>query len=247
MLRIDRVELVVIAFAVALMVGADPRQTTGGDATGVRPAGLRADIGTVEGTVIYRGDTHHTWRLARYYVKHPKTGQLGEAVVALNGPDIKRSPPVRPSVVVVDQKEMRFEPETVAIRAGDRVKFTNSDPQTHNISTSDPRRTFSDTLAQGQTAFESFPRASGIRLPFALGCKLHSQMQGWIYVFDHPFFQVTGVDGRFRIENVPQGKYRLDVAHAAGALRASRMIHVKANETVKLEFLLGPQDRSAQD
>ena len=64
----------------------------------------------------------------------PKAVKLAEAVVALAGPALKRLPPTRPpAVITIDQKEMRFVPETVAIRAGDRVRFTNSDAQTHNI------------------------------------------------------------------------------------------------------------------
>jgi hypothetical protein len=139
---------------------------------------------------------------------------------------------------------MRFVPETLAIRTGDRVRFTNSDAQTHNISLNDPRLRFSDTIAKGQEAVESFASASGIRRPFALGCAFHSQMQGWIYVFDHPFFQITGADGRFRLANVPPGDYRLDVAHAAGELHASRLIQVKPNQVVKIDISLTPADRS---
>ena len=56
-------------------------------------------------------------------------------------------------------------------------------------------------------------------------------MRAWIYVFDHPWFQLTRKDGRFRLENVPAGEYTLGVVHPAGKLRQSRQIKVKANET----------------
>jgi plastocyanin len=211
--------------------------------------------GTIEGTVFYRNDAKHTWRYARFYVRSTRTGELAEAVVALNGPGLK-GPGLKDAgsehagvkftsrVTIIDQKEMRFVPETVAIRAGDRVRFTNSDPQTHNIALNDPRRQFSDTIGSGQEAVETFPRASGIRRPFALACSLHSQMQGWIYVFNHPYYQVTGVDGRFRLENIPPGDYRLDLAHSAGDLHASRTIQVKANQTLKIEIVLTPTSAS---
>jgi plastocyanin len=219
-----------------------------GEITDTRRASVGKSPGTVEGTVFYRNDRKHAWRLARFYVKSPKSGELAEAVVALGGPSLKRSTSARePVVAAVDQKEMRFVPETVAIRAGDRVRFTNSDAQTHNISLNDSRLQFSDTIANGQQAVESFAKASGIRRPFALGCKFHSQMQGWIYVFDHPFFQITRIDGRFRLENVPPGDYRLDVAHSAGELHASRVIQVKPNRTVKIDIILTPADRAAAE
>ncbi len=220
----------------------------GGEIGRDRAAVAREQTGTIEGTVFYRNDRKHAWRLARYYVKKAKSGELAEAVVALNGPSLRRiKSQQEPRVVTVDQKEMRFVPETVALRAGDRVRFTNSDSQTHNISLNDPRLQFSDTIANGQQAIEPFSRASGIRSPFALGCKFHSQMQGWIYVFDHPFFQTTGIDGRFRLENVPPGEYRLDIAHSAGDLHASRLVQVEPNKTVKLDLILTPADRTAAE
>ncbi len=232
---------------VLLFVSTGAPDFAGGEASGVR-AVAGEQTGAIEATIFYRNDRKHAWRLARYYVKSSKNGELAEAVVALNGPSIRHTAtPHESAVVAVDQKELRFVPETVAIRAGDRVRFTNSDSQTHNISLNDPRLQFSDTIANGQQAVETFTRASGIRNPFALGCKFHSQMQGWIYVFDHPFFRTTGVDGRFRLENVPPGEYRLDIAHAAGDLHASRLVHVDPHETVKLDLILTPADRSAAE
>ena len=49
----------------------------------------------------------------------------------------KQAADAEPATTVIDQKDFRFIPETVAIRAGDSVKFTNSDPQLHNVRTSD--------------------------------------------------------------------------------------------------------------
>jgi plastocyanin len=234
--------------AAALMLPLPTRRLAAGEITIASRQPAASSPGTVEGTVYYRRDAKHVWRLGRYYVKSPKSGELAEAVIALSGPSIGRSVAARESAVVtVDQKEMRFIPETVAIRAGDRVRFTNGDSQTHNISVMDPRLQFSDTIANGQRAVESFARPSGIRRPFALGCKFHSQMQGWIYVFDHPFFRTTGVDGRFRLDNVPPGDYRLDVAQSAGELHASRVIQVKPNQTLKVDVILTPADRSAAE
>jgi plastocyanin len=234
--------------AAILFFVAGERAFPADEITAPRATASGAEFGAIEGTISYRNDPQHKWRLARYYVKTPKTGELAEAVVALNGPALKRFvAPRKPTAASVDQKEMRFVPESVAIRAGDRVRFTNSDPQTHNISLGDPRLRFSDTIAPGQEAVETFAKASGIRHPFALGCTFHSQMQGWIYVFDHPFYEVTRSDGRFRLQHVPPGDYRLEVAHAAGELQASRPVHVDAKGVVKIDFILTPADRSSAE
>jgi len=255
-MSIERIVIATSFIAAGLILTGQAHRLAGGEIADTRRASVGTALGTVEGNVFYRNDRKHAWRLARFYVKSPKRGELAEAVVALAGPLLgpslgpspKRSAaPREPAVAAVDQKEMRFVPETIAIRAGDRVRFTNSDPQTHNITVNDSRLQFSDTIANGQQALESFAKSSGIRRPFALGCKFHSQMQGWIYVFDHPFFQITRVDGRFRLENVPPGDYRLDVAQSAGELHASRLVHVAPHQTVKIDIILGPADRSAAE
>ena len=40
-------------------------------------------------------------------------------------------------------------------------------------------------------------------------CNIHSWMHAFIGVLDHPYFAVTGTDGKFEIANVPPGDYVL--------------------------------------
>ncbi|MGH7663338.1 MAG: hypothetical protein ACRENI_03435 [Gemmatimonadaceae bacterium] len=44
-------------------------------------------------------------------------------------------------------------------------------------------------------------------------CDSHPWTLGWIAVFDHPYFAVTGRDGEFTIQGVPPGRYRLVAWH----------------------------------
>ena len=43
----------------------------------------------------------------------------------------------------------------------------------------------------------------------AVGCSIHGWMNGYIRVFNHPYFAVTDEDGKFKIENAPAGKYHI--------------------------------------
>ena len=90
---------------------------------------------------------------------------------------------------------------------------------------------------------QTFERAVSIRRPVRLGCAYHSSMRAWIYVFDHPFYQLTGEDGRFRLAGVPPGEYRLEVAHPAGGLRWSQRVTIKPGESVKIDIRLSADDR----
>ncbi|MFQ5733827.1 MAG: hypothetical protein ACE5KM_17960 [Planctomycetaceae bacterium] len=202
------------------------------------------DGGTIEGVVTYRADSKRPWRYARYYVKDRKAGQLAEAVVALSGKGLKKlAPSHRPATAVVDQKNFTFIPETTAIRAGDRVKFLNSDKQLHNVQAFHLIHSFNVNMRAGGSHVETFKGATGLRLPYRIGCVYHSAMRAWIFVLDHPYFQVTGKDGTFRLQNVPPGKYKLELKHPAGDLRWSRDVEVKAGAITRIDIRLSPDDK----
>jgi hypothetical protein len=51
-------------------------------------------------------------------------------------------------------------------------------------------------------------------------------------VFDHPYFAVSGADGKFAIKNVPPGKYTLEATHRKLGTQTAE-IEVKADGTVQ--------------
>jgi plastocyanin len=198
---------------------------------------------TISGTVRYHIDPERVWRYRRYYVEDHKTGHLTEAVVALTSTALRRgSYPMPTDVAVVDQRDHRFIPETSAIRAGQSIKFTNNDAANHNVNSRDPLHPFNISIPSGGELTETFDRAGGIRRPLRLGCVFHDNMQAWIFVFDHPFFQVTSSDGRYNLSGAPPGEYRLEMVHPAGRLRWSRPITIKADESLTLDIDVSPDD-----
>ena len=62
-------------------------------------------------------------------------------------------------------------------------------------------------------------------------------MSAFILVFNHPYFQVTEVDGRFRLDNVPPGTYTV-AGWYEGETRISRAVTVAPNGTVDLELVV---------
>jgi len=198
--------------------------------------------GTIHGTVKYFADPQHPWRLGRYYIRNAKSGELAEAVVAISRRGLKATNEKRePVTVVVDQKDFQFTPETTAIRVGDHVRFLNSDSHAHNVRTSHPDFSFNVQMPVGSEHIETFNVAGGTNQPYRIDCIFHSAMQSWIFVFDHPWFQVTTVDGSFLMKDVPVGEYRLDVVHPAGDLRHRQTIQVFASEVSDVEILMQPK------
>lgn len=210
---------------------------------GQNPTTAAEPTKSVVGKVVYERDLDRPWRLGRYYVKRWKSGELAEAVVALTDRGLDDlAPAAEPAEIHVDQKDYLFAPELTAVRVGDRVTFLNSDGALHNVRSNHPRQRFNVSIAPHGRHDVVFTSATGVRRPHELGCVYHSAMRAWIYVFDHPWYAVTGADGEFAFLDLPPGEYRLEVAHPAGGLRARRSVVVTADEGAPIEIRLTPDD-----
>jgi plastocyanin len=139
--------------------------------------------------------------------------------------------------VVIDQFDSTFVPHLVAVRAGQTVLFTNSDPANHNVRTTagDPENQFNVFTAVGGSYKRRFVHDPKHR-PIRLGCDIHPWMRAWIYVFDHPYFAVTDQRGQFGMDAVPAGEYRLVIAQPDLKYQHERTIKVKPGESVPVEL-----------
>jgi len=199
--------------------------------------------GTISGTITYKADSTRPWRYSRYFIRNSKTGELSETVVALRNRALRGTPRSgKPITAEIDQQFFQFTPQTVAIQAGDSIRFLNSDATTHNVRANSPIATFNENMSPEFDYTHRFDRAGGIATPVQLGCVFHGGMQAWIFVFDHPYFAVTTENGQYSFENVPPGKYRLDVYHPLGRLRTSKSIEVTAGRKSVESFTLSPSD-----
>ena len=206
-------------------------------------ADAKPGTGSVSGTITYKPDKSKPWRYSRYFIKKSKTGELAETVVALRSSSLRGTKRAgKPKTALVDQQLFQFTPQTVAIQVKDSIRFLNSDATTHNVRASSPIATFNENMSPDFDYTHQFDRAGGIATPIQIGCVFHGGMQAWIFVFDHPYFAVTGEDGQYSFENVPPGRYRLDVYHVLGRLRTSKSIEVTADGKLSESFTLSPSD-----
>ena len=67
-------------------------------------------------------------------------------------------------------------------------------------------------------------------------------MESYVYVADHPYFDITGADGQYRITNIPPGEYRLEAWHERLSTLKKTGIVVVAGEKTKVDFELKPVD-----
>jgi plastocyanin len=133
-------------------------------------------------------------------------GHLQNVVVYLENP-----PPAPAAInlqpVSLDQVNCQFVPHVVALRTGQTLHVSSSDPALHNVhGLCTVNNAFNFALvASGQSKDLTFGQPER----FPVRCDVHPWMKGFVAVFNHPYFAVTGKDGAFEIRNVPSGTYTL--------------------------------------
>jgi len=215
-----------------------------------RPTHSPATIGSIEGTVRYlgavpRADVPDNAGLRADILKVDRDNfGLRYAVVHLLNTHLEGSSTPHefpddgpPGTTVVDQRDLIFVPHLLAVRSGQRVAFSNSDSENHNVraQAENPRNRFNILTGPGldyERRFQSEPD----NLPIRLSCDIHPWMYAWVYAFDHPFFSVTDEYGGFRIDRVPPGRYRIVVHQPDGRLTAEGAIVVAAGSPLRMDI-----------
>ncbi|GIW88994.1 MAG: hypothetical protein KatS3mg108_3318 [Isosphaeraceae bacterium] len=204
---------------------------------------IGSEGGVVRGRVVYDGPipkpvANPESGIPRAIVTVDGEGGLSEAVVWLDGVAETTERPQGPiPPAVMDQVDFAFVPHVLAVEAGREVEFRNSDLANHGVRavSLEPANEFQVTTPPGGTYRHRFVAS---RFPVAIGCPLHPAMAAWVFVFKHPFHAVTDESGRFRIEGVPPGRYRLEVRHPSGGMRSAREVEVTADggDPIRVEF-----------
>ena len=212
--------------------------------------GARAQgaTGTIEGRVTFEGTPPAPTAVIEAGSSQPvlyvdRSGGLQYAVVFL--PEVRGDAIPVKAPATMNQRQFIFEPQVLAVRAGQSVRFTNDDPANHNVRSQDPNRANAFNIFTGSGASESAVQrfvATPPNRPIELSCDIHPSMIAWIYVFDHGQFTVTAPDGRFRLENVPPGRHRLAVRQPAGRLERDLAVDVKPGETRRIDVRFSAAD-----
>ena len=140
--------------------------------------------------------------------------------------------------VVIDQKGCLFEPRIAAAQTGQPVKFLNSDPLAHNVHglpDKSPPWNFSLGV-KGASRNVTIDKPERF---IAVKCDIHPWMRGYLGVFEHPYFAVTGADGRFTLPNLPPGNYVVEAWHERFGTKTAN-VTVGAKETKTVDFTFGP-------
>lgn len=153
--------------------------------------------------------------------------------------EIQVSSPPDQNTVQFKYQNCRLVPHVAAVYVpASNVEFVNEDPVLVNVRYSSfNNQPFNHTISPKDKARPLALVPEGRTLPIV--DEIHTWIFGYMMVFAHPYFNVSGPDGRFTIENVPAGIYRIVGWHetrgyvlpgAAGGV----VIEVKEGETLDL-------------
>jgi plastocyanin len=185
------------------------------------------------------GKLHTDVPTTRFYVVGPNQ-ELADVVVMLKGISGKSTGASAPAVVL-DQKGCEYVPSILALQTGQKLVVKNSDPVLHNVH-------MTPGAGSGNSEQNQAQLAGGPDLTFTFDkpeiflrfkCDVHLWMFAWVTVVDHPYFALTGKDGKFTIKDVPPGKYTLTALHRKAAPTGlDKEVEVKAGEGAKVDFTL---------
>lgn len=168
---------------------------------------------------------------------------VANVVVYLNSPTAK-NPALEAEIlkkakeIEVDQTKCVFVPHVSVMHSKQALVFKSSDSVNHNVRysafTNPP---FNQILApNAKTAsLKLVPE----RRPLPLACDIHPWMKGYLMVFNHPFFVVTGADGTFEIKGIPAGSHKVvawqeSAGYVTTGAAAGQAVEVKADEATDL-------------
>lgn len=199
-------------------------------------------VGSVTGKVIFKG-THVPGKVAISKDREAcgdskldpvlvvgSQGEVKNAVIQFA--DLKQAV-AAPKEVLLDQVKCEYLPHVLAIPAGSTVKIKNSDGILHNVHSFSEKNT---PFNRAQPKYlkeisEKFAKPEMI----SVRCDVHGWMSGWIVVTESPFYDVTAADGGFKMENIPVGKYTLEVWHETLG-KATQPVEVKFGEVTHVTF-----------
>lgn len=237
-----RVSSSVVAFLALTAAFAGCKKHDPQQAPGVIAGRTRTGTGLIRGSVVLSGNPPEMQVLPNQpchagapplkeeSVVVDPAGQVQNVIVYLQSPPA--APAASPPPVTLDQLHCRYVPHVVALRTGQTLHVTTSDPTLHNVhgacTENDP---FNFALVSpGESKDLTFAKPER----FPVRCDVHPWMRAYVQVFPHPYFAVTGPDGTFEIGNVPAGSYTLVAwQERYGELR--KQITITEGQTLQLD------------
>ena len=171
-------------------------------------------------------------------VRDPQGHGVQDVVIVAMAASSVHPPPLGTAEATMDQQKRQFVPQVLVVRTGTVVAFPNSDTVSHQVYSFSPARRFQLALYKGEAHPPLTFDKPGL---VVLGCNIHDEMVGYVYVTDSPWFARTGADGNAEIRELPAGSYRLEAwgpRLADPAQSLAREVTIEADSTLAVDWRL---------
>lgn len=155
-----------------------------------------------------------------------------DVVVSLRGTTVVPAVPLtkRPQLA---QRGQAFEPRVLGVAVGTTVEFPNYDPIFHNVfSYSKTKRFDLGKYGQGKSATVRFDKPGLVKV----FCDIHSNMTAFVYVTETPWVVQPDDKGRFVLDGLPRGTYKLEMWHPERGTRTQTVEVTDSGTRVDLTF-----------
>jgi plastocyanin/predicted small lipoprotein YifL len=138
--------------------------------------------------------------------------------------------------VELDQDGCVYKPHVLGIQVGQTLQILTKDATTHNIHPM-PKNNREWNISQAPNAAPLEQRFSREEIMIPIKCNQHPWMKAYLGVTKHPFFSVTGSDGKYSITGLPPGEYTIGVWTATfGEQEQKVTVGAKDSKTVDFTF-----------
>ena len=137
--------------------------------------------------------------------------------------------------VVLDQKGCMYKPRVLAMMVNQPFEVHNEDQTIHNVHPM-PRQNkpWNKSEPVGDPPIEATFTKPELAIPIA--CNIHPWMRAFLFVFAHPYFDITSQSGEFALRNLPAGTYTIEAWQERFGFQ-DQTVTIGAKETKPVEFI----------
>jgi len=139
----------------------------------------------------------------------------------------------------LDQVGCMYEPHVLGMMAHQKLDIKNTDPIVHNVHpVPHENRAWNQSQPVGGPAIETEFDRPDFAIPVL--CNLHPWMRAYVFVFAHPYFDVTTTAGTFDLKSLPPGTYTIEAwQEKYGTQDQTVTIGPKESKTLAFHFSSG--------
>ena len=150
--------------------------------------------------------------------------------VVILEPETDTEFPIPTEPALMDQYNTEFHPRLLLVRAGQKVRFKNSEDTLHNVHVIDieTRETAFNVATPVTGAFAYVFESPAV---YDVSCGIHPSMAAFVVVTDSPFAVVANNDGTFSLAGVPPDNYTVTVWNLDPSRRSQRALTIDGDTT----------------